>query len=116
LNLGGNELGSRAYEILARVYGDEEVLEILAVEEGDLGVVQEGVVLREHQTIDDGVGGLNERVGSMKLGPAIRDDTELSLVDVKEGSRRRRSRKGELSQAVSNFPTHLVVLCRLIGQ
>ncbi len=108
LNLGGNELGSRAYEILAR--GDEEVLEILAVEEGDLGVVQEGLVQGEHETIDDGVGGLIERAGRMKVGPATQDDAEHSLADVKEGSRRRRSRKGELSQAVFNFPTYLLAL------
>lgn len=60
LNLAGNALGSRAYETLARVYGDEEVLEIPALGEGDLDVVQEGVVQREHETIDDGVGSLNE--------------------------------------------------------
>lgn len=108
LDLGGNALGPWAFEILARVYGDEAPLDLLALDE-ETEFSPDGFAQAEPRRSYEGVGGWSMRVGNLKVESETRDDTERSLANVKEGSKRKNSRKGQLSQALFKSPTHLAV-------
>lgn len=96
LDLGGNALGSWAFEILARVYGDEEPLDLVDLDDGDLDISGEGLARADFGKSSDAVGGLGKRFGKVKVVPESRDDTERSVAEAKEGTRRRGPRKGYL--------------------
>ena len=97
LNFSGNALGSWAFEILARVYGDETPLDLLPVEDEHFEASREGLVPADVGRIYNGVSVLNKRMGNTTLGCERHDDTEHSLEDVREGSRRRDARKSWFS-------------------
>lgn len=94
LDLGGNALGSWAFEILARVYADEEPLDLVDVNDEDVDISGEGPARAGFGKSSDAVGGLGKLFGKMKAVPESRDDTEQSVAESKEGTRRRGSRKG----------------------
>jgi len=95
LDFSGNALGPRAFEIFARVYGQEEPLDFLTVEEAETTGPQEDLAESRTERVHNSISDLDRRIGTVRIVSEPGHNTNDAIADATGASTRQRdSQKG----------------------